>query len=86
MRDYMTAEKAPEYVRISLSTLAKSRVTGGGPAYVKAGRRRLYRRANLEFWMMAHSRASTSEDASVPASLQGRPKQEGAQCAKLGTA
>jgi hypothetical protein len=86
MHDYMIAKEAAEYVRLSSITLAKSSLTGSGPAYVKTGRRRHYRRANLEFWMMAHSRASTSEDASVPASLQGRPKQEGAQCAKLGTA
>jgi hypothetical protein len=37
------------------------RLTGLGPAYVKAGRRVLYRQADLEKWVVSQVRASTSE-------------------------
>ena len=78
---YLTAREAACYLRLSLSTLAKYRVSGGGPAYVKAGRKILYRRADLDAWMTAHSRASTSDDAS-----EYDPKEEGDGSNKRGPA
>ena len=46
---------------ISESTLAKLRMTGSGPPYVKVGRSVRYPvRAGLE-WMAGHTRRSTSE-------------------------
>lgn len=50
-----------EYLRLSRSTLQKMRVVGGGPAYVKLGRRVRYPIKDLDSWLMARRRNSTSE-------------------------
>jgi predicted DNA-binding transcriptional regulator AlpA len=49
---------------LSVSTLEKLRVYGTGPAFYKLGRRVVYRRSDLESWMAACKRNSTSEAAS----------------------
>ena len=51
-------------LRISERTLERSRVTGLGPRFVKAGRRVLYDLADLEAWITARKRSSTSEEVS----------------------
>jgi predicted DNA-binding transcriptional regulator AlpA len=43
------------------STLNKLRLTGGGPEYIKLGRRVLYEPAKLDEWMAAHRCRSTSD-------------------------
>jgi hypothetical protein len=57
-------EPPPKFSRITgipTSTLAKLRMRGGGPPFVKIGRAVRYPvRAGLE-WMAAHTRRSTSE-------------------------
>lgn len=45
---------------LSASTLNKLRVSGGGPAYIKLGRSVLYARADLDCWLEASRRSSTS--------------------------
>ena len=57
----LRALEAAEYLRLSASTLAKMRLRGGGPAYIKAGRVVLYDRRDLDAWLSAHRRRSTSE-------------------------
>ena len=56
-----TQAEAAEVFRFSERTLERMRLTGLGPAYVKAGRRVLYRQADLEAWVASQVRASTSE-------------------------
>jgi excisionase family DNA binding protein len=56
-----TQREAAEVLRLSERTLERMRLTGLGPAYVKAGRRVLYRQADLEAWVASQVRASTSE-------------------------
>ena len=56
-----TQREAAEVLRLSERTLERMRLTGLGPAYVKAGRRVLYRQADLETWVAAQLRVSTSE-------------------------
>jgi excisionase family DNA binding protein len=56
-----TQREAAEVLRLSERTLERMRLTGLGPAYVKAGRRVLYRQADLEKWVASQVRASTSE-------------------------
>jgi excisionase family DNA binding protein len=56
-----TQREAAEVLRLSERTLERMRLTGLGPAYVKAGRRVLYRQADLETWIAAQLRVSTSE-------------------------
>jgi excisionase family DNA binding protein len=77
MQEYMSARETADYLRLSSSTLAKFRVTGGGPAYVKAGRKVLYRRGDLDDWMTTHVRASTSDGASRRTGLKEAPRHQG---------
>lgn len=46
---------------LSVRTLEKLRVTGGGPAFMRLGRATRYRRADLIAWMERHRRKSTSD-------------------------
>jgi len=60
--EYLTAPEAATFTRLAVQTLAKMRVTGGGPLYVKAGGRRiLYKRADIQAWLDARVRSSTSD-------------------------
>ena len=61
MLDLHTQAEAAKALRLSERTLERMRLTGLGPAFVKAGRRVLYRQADLEAWIASQVRASTSE-------------------------
>ena len=58
---YATTADAAHLIQMSPRTLERLRLVGGGPRYCKAGRRVLYRRADLEAWLAGRSFASTSE-------------------------
>ncbi len=60
-REYMTPAEAAEYLRSSKSTLAKRRLTGGGPQYLRIGRAIRYARSDLDEWIASTARHSTSE-------------------------
>jgi phage terminase Nu1 subunit (DNA packaging protein) len=49
-------------LNISIRTLERWRLEGIGPTYVKAGRRVLYRRGDVERWLAEGTRHSTSDD------------------------
>lgn len=55
-----TAEAAA-YCGSSASTFQKLRVFGGGPRYVKIGRRVVYDRYDLDAWLAENRRRSTSD-------------------------
>lgn len=57
----MCTPQAAEYTGLSESTLNKLRVFGGGPTYIKAGRRVVYDRTDLDTWLVANKRTNTSE-------------------------
>jgi len=57
----LTPKDAADYLRLSASWLAKGRMRGDGPPYVKLGRSIRYREADLVHWMKARLRLSTSE-------------------------
>jgi hypothetical protein len=57
----LTPKDAADYLRLSPSWLAKSRMRGDGPPYVKLGRSIRYRETDLVHWMKARRRLSTSE-------------------------
>jgi hypothetical protein len=59
----MRPDAAAAFLSLSTQRLAKLRLAGGGPPYVKIGRSVLYRREDLEAWLATHSRRSTSEAA-----------------------
>jgi hypothetical protein len=59
--EWMAPEPAAEYVDSSPSTLAKLRLKGGGPRFCRIGRAIRYRRSDLDDWLIASSRRSTSD-------------------------
>lgn len=61
MDQLICAEDAANLLNISTSTLAKMRLSGSSPRYVKLGRRVAYRPADLEAWIEAQSFNSTAE-------------------------
>ena len=58
---FLIQSEAAELLRLSPRTLERKRLDGTGPRFVKAGRRVLYRRADIEAWTEAHTFVSTSE-------------------------
>jgi hypothetical protein len=60
-RTLLDAWTAAKYVGLARQTLAAMRVRGGGPAYFKLGARIMYDRDDLDLWIDARRRISTSE-------------------------
>lgn len=58
----LNVEAAASYTGLSVSTLNKLRVFGGGPIFYKLGRRVAYDTADLEAWLAERRRRSTSDD------------------------
>ncbi len=63
MTKLVNAEDAAIFLNLSASTLAKMRLSGKSPKYIKMGRRVAYRITDLEDWIEAQSFRSTSEYA-----------------------
>jgi len=59
--EYMTTTEAAQHLRLSPSTLAKYRVHGSGPQFLKLGKKVVYEKADLDAWATERSRASTSD-------------------------
>ncbi len=57
----LTAAEAAELLKVSLSFLAKARVSGDGPRFIRVGRSIRYTESALRDYMAARTRASTSE-------------------------
>jgi predicted DNA-binding transcriptional regulator AlpA len=57
----LTATDAANLLRLSPSWLAKARMRGDGPAYVKLGRSIRYTETGILQWMRSRQRFSTSE-------------------------
>jgi excisionase family DNA binding protein len=53
--------EAAEFLGLGHSTLAKLRVSGGGPNFLKLGRSVRYSREDLQRWADERSRRSTSD-------------------------
>lgn len=58
----LSTSGAADYLGLSPSFMNKLRCTGGGPCYVKLGRRVLYPKAELKSWLEACLRRSTSDE------------------------
>jgi excisionase family DNA binding protein len=61
LQHLLATPEAAHYVGLSASFLNKLRGAGGGPGYVKLGRRVLYPKAELDSWIEACRRKSTSD-------------------------
>ena len=58
----LTAEQAGTYLHVNARTLANWRVLGRGPRYIRSGSRALYRMADLDAWLDAHTFEHMSEE------------------------
>ena len=56
-----TPEETANRLKVSLSWLAKARMRGNGPPFIKIGRAIRYSEAALQQWMKSRQRLSTSE-------------------------
>ena len=61
--EYLTADEAAQILRASVATLARWRVQGSGPEYVKRGGRVLYTPAALKAFAEGNTRTKTRESA-----------------------
>lgn len=57
----LKTREAADYTGLSPSTLAKMRVYGGGPVFIKVESAVLYDTDDLDEWLRAHRRRSTSD-------------------------
>lgn len=57
----LTPAEASSLIQVATNTLAKWRVTGSGPCFLKVGSRVFYEQADLETWLQSRRRTSTSE-------------------------
>ena len=60
-RKMLRTPEAATYCGSSASTFEKLRLFGGGPPFVKLGRRVVYDPADLDAWLAANRRRSTSD-------------------------
>lgn len=59
----LTCAETGERLGLSVSTLAKMRVRGDGPVFVKLGGKKVaYSESDLTAWINANRRSSTSDD------------------------
>jgi predicted DNA-binding transcriptional regulator AlpA len=59
--EVLSVPEAADYIGLSESFLNKRRVYGGGPLYIKVGRRVVYDRDHLDSWMLDRTVANTSQ-------------------------
>lgn len=64
--EFLTPKQAAAYLRVSKSYLDKLRVYGGGPSFLRFGRKILYRQRELNLWADQRSFKSTSEYREQP--------------------
>ena len=57
----LTPKETADFLRVSLSWLAKARMRGDGPPFVKIGRSIRYPESALRQWMKSQMHLSTSE-------------------------
>ena len=65
--------EASRYLGVAQATLAKMRCWGGGPEYLKLGRKVAYERSALDPWLKSRRVRSTSDATRVPSRLASEP-------------
>jgi len=65
----LSPPEAARYLGLSVSTLAKMRCWGGGPEYIKMGRKINYERQPLDDWKAQRRARNTSDAARLPRKL-----------------
>ena len=61
--ELLTPATVAKIIHRAPNWLAKARITGAGPRFLKIGRRVLYRRSDLDAWLAKCERRSTAERA-----------------------
>jgi hypothetical protein len=56
---YLVPDEVGKIIHRPTSWLAKARVTGEGPPFIRCGRKILYRRSGVESWLKGRERHST---------------------------
>ena len=59
--ELLTPEQAARFINMSESFLAKARMNGDGPRYLKLGRAVRYRESDLVAWLKMSAKTSTAE-------------------------
>lgn len=67
--DVLSPAEAARALSLATASLAKMRCCGGGPDYLKLGRRIVYERSALTSWLSARRAKSTSDAARLPRRL-----------------
>jgi len=62
----LTTRNASAFLGLSRRWLAKLRLTGDGPPFIKLGRQVRYRLGDLEAWLNGQVRSSTSDSGPPP--------------------
>ena len=70
----MDVQAAARFTGIAVATLAKMRCIGGGPLFVKLGRRVVYRRSDVIAWLNAHRVRNTTEAAQSVERIERRDR------------
>jgi hypothetical protein len=58
----LDTKEAAKVLNLSVSTLCKKRLLGGGPSFEKLSKSVRYRYATLIAWAQSHTRNSTSDE------------------------
>jgi predicted DNA-binding transcriptional regulator AlpA len=61
MPENMRPGDAAAYLTVSVQRLAKMRLTGNSPPFCRLGRSIVYRKADIDSWLEAKKRISTSD-------------------------
>ena len=61
LRRMLQVDEAAKVAGVSVSTLNKLRLTGGGPMFAKIGKRVVYDPSDLGTWLDSRKRSSTSD-------------------------
>jgi predicted DNA-binding transcriptional regulator AlpA len=59
--ELVVPKEAASIIKMSISWLAKARMTGDGPTYIRIGRSIRYSKTSLLHWLKSRQRLSTSE-------------------------
>ena len=59
-KSLLTQKRLSDLIDVSERTLERWRVEGTGPAFVKAGRKVLYRTVDVDDWLLANQRSGFS--------------------------
>ena len=58
----LTTKEAAKFIGVSEGTLRNLRIAGGGPRFIKLGRKVLYDQRDIEDWLEDHKRMSTADE------------------------